>query len=62
MLFVHPQARYRDYQITTNAKLLDITHTSYGFSGNLIEPINYVVRLVLLGVITSFVVMCKDSW
>ena len=30
----------RDEQITTSAKLLDITHNSYGFSGVLIENIN----------------------
>ena len=29
-----------DEQITTNAKLLDITHKCYGFSGVLIENIN----------------------
>ena len=36
--FCTPQVR--DNQITTSAKLLDITYESYGFSGNLIETIN----------------------
>ena len=30
----------RDDQITSSAKLLDITHKSYGFSADLIEAIN----------------------
>ena len=30
----------RDDQITTIAKLLDITHESYGFNADLIEAIN----------------------
>ena len=30
----------RDNQIATSAKLLDITHESYGFNTNLIEAIN----------------------
>ena len=30
----------RDDQITTNTKLLDITHKSYGFNADLIESIN----------------------
>ena len=32
--------RNRDDQITASAKLLDITHKSYGFSGDVIEIIN----------------------
>ena len=49
-----------------SAKLLDITHKSYGFSDDLIEAsyqlmnIN-TVRLVLVEIIISFIVMCKDS-
>ena len=31
----------RDNQIATSAKLVDITHECYGFSGDLIETINY---------------------
>ena len=31
----------RDDQITTSAKLLDITHKSYGSNADLIEAINY---------------------
>ena len=30
----------RANQLTTSAKLLDITHDSYGFSADLIETIN----------------------
>ena len=30
----------RDVQITTSAKLHDITHESYGFNADLIESIN----------------------
>ena len=30
----------RDDQITISAKLLDITHQSYGFTADLIEAIN----------------------
>ena len=32
--------RGRDNEIITIAKLLDIAHESYGFSGDLIETIN----------------------
>ena len=32
--------RGRDEQITTSAKLLGITHESYGFNADLIEAIN----------------------
>ena len=56
----------RDAQIATSAKLLDITHESYGFSGELTETVvtnEYQcgkAALVSVGVITSFIVMCKD--
>ena len=47
-------------QFATSGKLLNITHESYGFSADLIETIN-VVRLILVGVITGLIVMCKGS-
>ena len=43
----------------TSVKLLDIIHKSYGFSADLMN-IN-AVRLGLVGVITDFAVICKDS-
>ena len=43
--------------------VLDITHKSYdGFSGDLIEKVNIHNKADFsTGVITSFIVMCKDS-
>ena len=38
MLSVHP--RVGTIKIATSAKMLDITHESHGFSGDLIETIN----------------------
>ena len=54
----------RDDQITTSAKLLDITHESYGFSAVVIETIMNinVASLILVGVITGPVALCEDSW
>ena len=49
----------RDDQITTSAKLFDITHESYRFNADLIEAIHKAVKLVSIGIIIGFVVMCK---
>ena len=56
----------RKDQFSTSAKFFDIMHGSYGFSADLIDyyqlmNIN-IVSLILVGVITGFAVMCKDSW
>ena len=53
-------------KITISAKLLNIMYESYRFNTDLIEGINCkrdinVVRLVSTGIITGFIVTCKDS-
>ena len=58
----------RDDQIATSAKLLDITHTSLiliQWWSETVVTNEYQcgkAALVSVGVITSFVVMCKDLW
>ena len=52
-------------QFATNAKLLNITHESYGFSADLIETNitneYHCGKAGFSGVITDFIVLCKDS-
>ena len=58
--------RGRDKQTATSAKLFNIMNESYGLSADLTETINLMninairMHMVLVGVIKSFVIMCKD--
>ena len=47
-------------QIATSAKLRDITHESYGFNADLLNNKYQCSKAGFSGVITGFVVMCKD--
>ena len=57
---MNPDYWGRDDQIDTSAKLLDTTYKSYGFND---DPIGRLLtdeyQLVLVGVFTSFIGMCK---